>query len=386
MTTVLCILVVVLTSLGATAPEARAATPTLLLGGTRVGQFQPIRGDNFLAWQQNTRREPGHYDVYARPLGGGDKFRVNPPDKNGANGGIDGDRLVYQQFSRRKSNLRFFDLVQRVHRNPPPGVNTVQWEYWPSMSGQWLLFGRLYGNGVRRIILFDLSTGNSRILDKLGATGSFLAPGKVNGDFAVWYECVSASECNVFRYHIPDGAKVRIPNPGGSQYSPSVTREGTVYFARSRAGCGTGVRLLRQPLEGEAVVLWRLPSGDDISSTNVSVDAQGINTVLFDQFACGQPAVSDVWEIVEDDSPELTVTVEGDGSGTVTSNPAGIDCGADCQQHYDAGTDVTLTASADLGSVFVEWTGCDVVGVDNSCTVDMTADRTVTAAFDDPLI
>jgi hypothetical protein len=35
------------------------------------------------------------------------------------------------------------------------------------------------------------------------------------------------------------------------------------------------------------------------------------------------------------DAYALTVAKVGTGSGTVTSNPAGIDCGADCSQTYD---------------------------------------------------
>ena len=34
----------------------------------------------------------------------------------------------------------------------------------------------------------------------------------------------------------------------------------------------------------------------------------------------------------------LTVTKAGTGSGTVTSNPAGINCGDDCSETYDQGT------------------------------------------------
>ena len=43
----------------------------------------------------------------------------------------------------------------------------------------------------------------------------------------------------------------------------------------------------------------------------------------------------------------LSVTLAGDGSGTVSSSPTGIDCGTDCSETYDAGTLVTLTAIAD---------------------------------------
>ena len=39
----------------------------------------------------------------------------------------------------------------------------------------------------------------------------------------------------------------------------------------------------------------------------------------------------------------LTVAKAGTGSGTVTSSPAGINCGADCSEPYNSGTVVTLT-------------------------------------------
>ena len=76
--------------------SARAATPEKLLGRPGAGEFQPVRGDDFLAWQQNTRRKPNDYNVYARELSGGGTFRVNPRSVHAANGDIDGDVLVYQ--------------------------------------------------------------------------------------------------------------------------------------------------------------------------------------------------------------------------------------------------------------------------------------------------
>lgn len=104
------------------------------------------------------------------------------------------------------------------------------------MEGDWLLFGRLYGKGRRRIILFDLSTDTARRLDQSRVEGLSLAPGQVSGDHAVWSKCTSDTECDVFRHHIPDGTKERIPNRGGRQRAPSVTPDGTVFFARSHSG------------------------------------------------------------------------------------------------------------------------------------------------------
>src|SRR5438093_79780 len=42
----------------------------------------------------------------------------------------------------------------------------------------------------------------------------------------------------------------------------------------------------------------------------------------------------------------LSVTRSGSGTGTVTSEPAGIDCGGTCSADFDDGTLVTLTATA----------------------------------------
>jgi uncharacterized repeat protein (TIGR01451 family)/uncharacterized repeat protein (TIGR02543 family) len=76
----------------------------------------------------------------------------------------------------------------------------------------------------------------------------------------------------------------------------------------------------------------------------------------------------------------LTVTKAGSGSGTVTSSPAGIDCGTTCSSSFPNGTMVTLTATADAGSTFTGWAGdCSGTG---PCVVTMDQDRTVTATFD----
>src|SRR5215831_18963219 len=75
----------------------------------------------------------------------------------------------------------------------------------------------------------------------------------------------------------------------------------------------------------------------------------------------------------------VSVALDGNGVGTVTSNPAGIDCGSSCSSTFVSGTTVTLAASPASGSTFSGWGGaCSGTG---ACSVAMNAGQSVTATF-----
>ena len=71
----------------------------------------------------------------------------------------------------------------------------------------------------------------------------------------------------------------------------------------------------------------------------------------------------------------------GNGVGSVTSSPAGIDCGADCTGTYDANTVVRLTAAPATASAFNGWSGGGCSGTALTCDVTMNDAHSVTAAF-----
>lgn len=95
---------------------------------------------------------------------------------------------------------------------------------------------------------------------------------------------------------------------------------------------------------------------------------------------------SAAWGLTTKEEPptffELSVSKEGEGS--VSSAPSGINCGDDCTEDYEQGTEVTLTAEPDPGYKLDSWSG-DVpegcTGDSENCTIVMDNDKTVVATF-----
>jgi hypothetical protein len=83
-------------------------------------------------------------------------------------------------------------------------------------------------------------------------------------------------------------------------------------------------------------------------------------------------------EATETETSSLSVTVAG--SGSVGSDPEGIDCGQDCQHDFTPGTQVTLTATPETGYVFESWGGA-CSGAASTCDIELTEDLAVTATF-----
>ncbi|MBL8142094.1 MAG: hypothetical protein JNM38_13345 [Acidobacteria bacterium] len=77
--------------------------------------------------------------------------------------------------------------------------------------------------------------------------------------------------------------------------------------------------------------------------------------------------------------PTLSLTKTGSGTGTVTSSPAGLDCGATCAAAFDSDSLVALSATPVTGSVFGGWSGACTGR--STCRVTMSGAQAVTATF-----
>jgi hypothetical protein len=77
----------------------------------------------------------------------------------------------------------------------------------------------------------------------------------------------------------------------------------------------------------------------------------------------------------------LAVAKTGAGEGTVTSEPAGINCGTACAAEYNAGEEVVLTAVPDPGSAFAGWNGGGCNGT-SPCHLTIGGNTEVSAEFE----
>jgi len=104
---------------------------------------------------------------------------------------------------------------------------------------------------------------------------------------------------------------------------------------------GVAVVLLAQPDPGSVFAGWSGDCTGAASSTSVTMTTptSGTGKTCVATFNAAPPVT-------------LTAIKAGVGSGTVTSNPAGIVCGTACTQSYSMGIAVMLLAQPDPGSVF----------------------------------
>jgi aryl-phospho-beta-D-glucosidase BglC (GH1 family) len=167
-----------------------------------------------------------------------------------------------------------------------------------------------------------------------------------------------------------------VPSPGGNftlTLTKAGTGSGTVTSAPSGINCGSTCSA--SYASGTSVTLTAAAaSGSTFAGWTGACTGTGACTVSMTQAR----AVTATFN-----SPTttfaLSVTRAGTGTGTVSSTPAGINCGATCSANFASGTSVSLTASPASGATFAGWSGaCTGTG---ACTVSMTAARSVTATF-----
>jgi hypothetical protein len=113
---------------------------------------------------------------------------------------------------------------------------------------------------------------------------------------------------------------------------------------------------------------------------NYAFTSDGIKTLFaFAKDAAGNISTSVSATVNIQTDKFLTITKPGSGTGTITSSPAGINCGATCSSPFPHGSPVILFQSTTNSSGFSAWGGvCSGTG---DCAFSMSSDRSVTADF-----
>ncbi|HOX30491.1 MAG TPA: hypothetical protein P5080_04840 [Candidatus Paceibacterota bacterium] len=182
----------------------------------------------------------------------------------------------------------------------------------------------------------------------------------------------TALEWSEFRIHYPSHISL-----AACSLSLSVSKAGTGAgtVTSSPAGINCGAACSANFAAGATITLTAVPNASSTFSgwSGGGCSGTGICTVMLSS----NTTVTATFNII---TYALSVSKAGTGAGTVTSSPAGINCGAACSANYSSGASVTLTAAADVGSAFVGWSGAGCSGT-GTCTVTMSANETVTATF-----
>jgi len=136
---------------------------------------------------------------------------------------------------------------------------------------------------------------------------------------------------------------------------------------------GTEVQIIATPKEGYIFSSW---SGDITTTQNPITIVMNSNKNIVANFVEKPSGGEDGGDGGGGNGSiviyRLTVDINPQGAGEVNLNPVGGE--------YVAGTEVTLTASANSGYVFSNWSG-DITGTDNPITIVMDSDKNVTANF-----
>jgi hypothetical protein len=291
------------------APSAGAPIQPVRLIGGGSDQTLPSVNGHWVGWTANTPENRNHYDAYVRSLVGGVPsggiLRLN----DGATFGwapdlqTDANTAAFQRSSPngQVSRILTVDLdTFPLTPVPPPGLDTPSWEWQPTISQSWILFGRetsthsgvfLYNRSTHaEITLADppyTKHGNTRVW-----------PDDVTETYATWTRC--GTTCNVYYYDIASHVTTHVPNPNGAfYYSSSVSdATGDLYFVRSGNQCGLGVRIFRWHIgdAGPYTTVASLPAGYDAGAKTSAFNDGTHDVVTFQRLRCAGRYYGDIYQ------------------------------------------------------------------------------------------
>lgn len=278
--------------------------------------------------------------------------------------------------------------------------SSIRW----SADGQYIFYGKAPAQCSAKIYR-SKTDGSNEIL--------FLDPAIVQKaevwdyDFSpdgseIVFHAQNGCNSNTFELYIVDSdgvSDVTTLHSDGSNYEdfPVWTSDGTAVVWRLTDGSGSNIHIINADGTGDTKLTTVSLSGreyyplDRMSDSKIlytTNDNAGNNFQMWKMNEDGLGAVqltnegNSIWADWMPIPYILKIVKSGNGTGTVTSTPEGIDCGGDCQAAFDKGTVVTIKAVPDVHNRISSLSGCQNVSADKTqCTVTMTSTKTVKATF-----
>ncbi len=200
--------------------------------------------------------------------------------------------------------------------------------------------------------------------------------------FKKWYNCTSTEGLNgeICKVTMTRELTVTAEYEGKRTLDVSKIGDGEVTSSPSGIACGSTCSALFE--EGKEVVLtataesgWKFKGWSGCAST------EGPNGEICKVTMTKKITASAEFEPAAVTKYELKILKAGTGAGTVTSEPAAIDCGATCEASFEQDSKVKLTEEPKAGSTFAGWSGGGCTGTASTCEVTMSAAETVTTTF-----
>lgn len=302
-------------------------------------QTEPVISGNRVAWEHTDFDiDPGNIDIYVGCITGCTPIQITNAPQLQFRPAISGDLLVWEDG--RSGNPDIF-------------------AYWFSQPPA------PYSQGENAI---SIGAALSRNPD-------------VSGTRIVWEQRTSgAAQADIFLFDFATGLATQITTDPANQVRPRISGN-LIVWEDHRNAATTGVDLYGYDLATSTeFVLVNGPLNEHMQDIDVW-PAGGWDLAYTVDQGGGDSDIFVLRATITGVTPyTLSVSVAGAGAGTVTSVPAGINCGGDCSEAYSDGTAVTLTAAPASGSFFASWSGvCSGTAV---CNVTMDAAKSATATFE----
>jgi Pro-kumamolisin, activation domain/PASTA domain/IPT/TIG domain/Divergent InlB B-repeat domain len=190
---------------------------------------------------------------------------------------------------------------------------------------------------------------------------------------------VDSDNSDVFILYPPGDPKIDSITPGSGPANGGTS----VTITGENLGCVTNISFGNATAEDTTNAAALLDCGST-NTVTVTAPVHAVGTVqvtlqTVESDATGAPAATGSYRYTQAPKQNLIVHESGNGSGKVTSSPAGISCGSTCSHQFAFGTAVTLKANARTGSAFAGWSGA--CSGKSSCKLTMNEALTATAKF-----